>query len=190
MRVNEIFYSLQGEGRHAGTPAVFLRLAGCNLACPFCDTRHESWSEMSEEQIVERVGEYAARCVVVTGGEPLVQLTASLVEALHGAGRKVHLETNGTLPLPEGARPDWVTCSPKDGRMPCIQQVDELKVVYWGQDVSAYERMASVCELRLQPLDTGDEKRNKEIREQTIAYILTHPIWKLSLQTHKMLGLR
>ena len=111
MRVNEIFYSLQGEGYYSGTPAVFVRLSGCNLRCPFCDTRHESGREMSEKEIVEAVGQYPARHVVVTGGEPALQLTESLVDALHAVGRYVAVETNGTHPLPDNV--DWVTLSPK-----------------------------------------------------------------------------
>ncbi len=187
MRVNEIFYSIQGEGTHTGTPAVFLRLAGCNLQCPFCDTDHEDFTEMTEEEIVKKVSRYPARNVVITGGEPTLHLTASLLRSLHDAGFTIHLETNGTQPLPYGAQVDWITCSPKGDIR--IQRFDELKVLYWGQDVSPYESIPC-CEHRLQPLDTGDEERNKETTQQTLDYILKHPIWKLSLQTHKTLNVR
>ncbi len=91
MRVNEIFYSLQGEGVHTGSPAVFVRMSGCNRACPFCDTDFHEFTEMSESQIVEEVCKYPAEMVVITGGEPALQLTATLVDALHAAGRRVHV---------------------------------------------------------------------------------------------------
>ena len=112
MRVNELFYSLQGEGYHTGTAAIFIRLSGCNLRCPFCDTLHESGTEMSEDQIVEQVAAWPSPWVVVTGGEPSLQLTASLVESLHRIGKKVAVETNGTRQLPDNV--DWITLSPKD----------------------------------------------------------------------------
>ena len=100
IKVNEIFYSLQGEGYYVGSPAVFVRLSGCNLRCPFCDTQHECGTKMSEEEIVAEVAKYPARLVVITGGEPSLQLTRSLVNALHNANRFVAVETNGTHRLP------------------------------------------------------------------------------------------
>ncbi|MBR4506739.1 MAG: 7-carboxy-7-deazaguanine synthase QueE, partial [Bacteroidales bacterium] len=111
MIINEIFYSLQGEGYYSGTPAVFVRLSGCNLQCPFCDTQHGAGTEMSEEEIVDAVKCYPARHVVITGGEPSLQLTESLVDILHAAGKYMAVETNGTRPLP--ANVDWITLSPK-----------------------------------------------------------------------------
>lgn len=193
MRVNEIFYSLQGEGLHTGTPAVFLRLSGCNLKCPFCDTKHESFTEMTEEEIVEKVSAYPSRTIVITGGEPMLQLNASLTRLLHKAGFTIHIETNGSRLIPEGAEIDWVTCSPKDGGKVIIQHIDELKVVYMGQysgqDMTQYDGLKA-SEYRLQPLDTGNETQNLTIRQQTIDYILANPKWKLSLQTHKILNVR
>ena len=108
-RVNEIFYSLQGEGYWTGTPMVFLRFSGCNLKCPFCDTDHSSYQEMSAGEIVAEMLQAGGDCrrACVTGGEPSLQLDKALVEALHGAGFEVHVETNGTRPLPAGV--DWVT---------------------------------------------------------------------------------
>lgn len=193
MRVNEIFYSLQGEGLHTGTPAVFLRLSGCNLKCPFCDTKHESFTEMTEEDIVVKVSAYPSRTIVITGGEPMLQLNASLTRLLHKAGFTIHIETNGSRLIPEGAEIDWVTCSPKDGGKVIIQHIDELKVVYMGQnsgqDMAQYDEL-NATEYRLQPLDTGNETQNLTIRQQTIDYILANPKWKLSLQTHKILNVR
>jgi len=189
MRVNEIFYSLQGEGLHTGTPAVFLRLSGCNLKCPFCDTQHNSYVEMTEQEIADKVSEYPARTIIITGGEPLLQLTASLTRKLHQAGFSIHLETNGSMPLPEEAEIDWITCSPKEGADVVIPKIDELKVVYMNQDMSQYDHLRAK-EYRLQPLDTGNEQKNATICQQTIKYILDNPNWKLSLQTHKILNVR
>lgn len=194
MRVNEIFYSLQGEGYHSGTPAVFVRLSGCNLRCPFCDTRHEDGHEMTEEAIVAEVGRYPARHVVVTGGEPALQLTPSLVEALHAAGKYVAVETNGTMPLPPNV--DWVTLSPKDlwlgvETAPVLGQADELKVVFDGaHEPSDYPHIAIAQGRFLQPCDTGDAERNAIVMQQTVDYCKTHPQWRLSLQIHKILHIQ
>lgn len=191
MRINEIFYSLQGEGRYAGTPAVFVRFAGCNLRCPFCDTEFESYTEMTEDEILSEVLRYPTNHVILTGGEPTLQLTTSLLQRLNGEeGRRiVHIETNGTHQLPEGPI-HWVTCSPKTASL-YIQRIDELKVVYQGQDLSQYDRLVPQPKVfSLQPCDTGDPQRNQEILQQTIDYILKHPKWNLSLQTHKILNLK
>lgn len=187
MRVNEIFYSLQGEGAHTGTPAVFVRFAGCNLKCSFCDTDFTSFTEMTEEEIVSAAMRYPSRTVIITGGEPTLQLTQSLLEAFRKAGFSIHIETNGTRPLPEGPI-DWVVCSPKYAALN-IQRIDELKVVYEGQDMTRYDDLKAQV-YSLQPCDTGDEDKNREILQNTINYILQHPKWKLSLQTHKILNVR
>lgn len=190
MRINEIFYSLQGEGHYTGTPAVFIRFSGCNLKCPFCDTEHDDYTEMDEDSIVGKVSEYPASHVVITGGEPTLQLTASLVDKLHAAGKYVQIETNGTNRLPDGCSIDWITCSPKY-RPVNLNRIDELKVVFMGasQDMSRYDGMeASVYSL--QPCDTGDGKANARIMEETIAYCLANPKWRLSLQTHKIINVR
>ena len=190
MKITEIFYSLQGEGRYTGTPAVFIRLAGCNLRCWFCDTDFTHYEEMTEDDIVRRVDDYPTEYVVITGGEPTLQLTPSLVEKLHRAGKYVMMETNGTHPLPDGCDIDWVTCSPK-GAPIRLQHIDELKVVYEGpeQDMTVYDSIAAT-EYRLQPCDTGDPQRNIDIQRATIDYILRHPRWRLSLQTHKLLNIQ
>ena len=192
MKVNETFLSLQGEGYFTGTAAFFLRLSGCNLRCPFCDTQHQSYTEMSEDEIVAEASRHKPRHVVITGGEPALQLSRTLVDKLHAAGFFIQVETNGTLPLPEGI--DWVTCSPK-GDFPQFP-VDELKVLFMG-DVTDPEAIISPLlgkesgvKLYLQPLDTGDEMRNRIILRDTIAYVLQHPKWSLSLQTHKLLGIK
>ena len=200
MRVNETFVSLQGEGYFTGTPAFFLRLSGCNLQCPFCDTHHQSFTEMSEEEIVEEASLHEPRHIVITGGEPALQLTPSLIDKLHEAGFFIQVETNGTLPLPDGI--DWVTCSPK-GQTPSNfplkgenLKIDELKVLFMGDGTdpevltSPLLGEGSGVRLYLQPLDTGDEMRNRIILRDAIAYVMQHPKWRLSLQTHKLLGIK
>lgn len=201
MKVNEIFYSLQGEGHYTGTPAVFVRFAGCNLRCWFCDTDFEKGVEMSEDEIVEAVLQYPTRYVVITGGEPTLQITASLCDKLHAHGLYLMMETNGTHPLPEGCQIDWITCSPKlidveEGMRKIatirLRHIDELKVVFEDsptQDMALYEQIPAT-EYRLQPCDIQDPLSNQAILNKTIKYILQHPKWKLSLQTHKILHVR
>ena len=195
MRVNEIFHSLQGEGYNSGTPAVFIRFSGCNLQCPFCDTQHESGTEMTEQEVVEAV-KHLAPCsslIVVTGGEPALQLTASLVDALHEIGKRVAVETNGTLSLPSNV--DWITLSPKnawlgDEAVPVLTRADELKVLYDGShDPSAFDSIAATHRF-LQPMDTGNANRNATLMQQAADYCLQHPQWRLSLQIHKILNIR
>ncbi len=193
MKVNEIFYSLQGEGYHSGTPAVFVRFSGCNLQCPFCDTQHSSGTEMTEDDIAAAVGGYPARMVVVTGGEPALQLTSSLVDKLHLLGKYVAVETNGTRPLPENV--DWITLSPKDmwlgeNARPVLARADELKLLFEeGLPVGDYEDI-QVAHRFLQPVDTDDQRQNDANKNAAIAYIKQHPQWRLSLQIHKLLGIR
>lgn len=193
MKVVEIFYSLQGEGLHSGTPAVFVRFAGCNLRCPFCDTDFTHGTEMSEDEIVSAVMGYPAKLVVVTGGEPSLQLTESLVDALHRQGRRVAVETNGTHTLPPNV--DWITLSPKDMFLgsvatPVLTEVDELKVVYDGvHPPRLYPHIKVVYARFLQPCDTGDARQNEAIVNKTIEYIKANPQWRLSLQMHKMVGI-
>lgn len=178
-RINEIFYSLQGEGFHTGKPAVFVRFSGCNLHCSFCDTRHEEGQMMSDESIVREVLKYPAQMVILTGGEPGLWVDEQLISRLHQGGKYVCIETNGTRPLP--AELDWVTCSPKEEAPVVLEHIDELKVVYVGQELTPYERMNAVHHF-LQPCSC----RNTQ---EVIAYILAHPQWRLSLQTHKLIGI-
>ena len=193
MKVNEIFYSLQGEGFNTGTPAVFIRFSGCNLECPFCDTQHQEGKEMTEGDIIEEVAHYKAHLVVVTGGEPALQLTDSLVEMLHFLGKTVAVETNGTVELPKNV--DWITLSPKDAFLgekatPILKEADELKVVFDGENEPILYENININHRFLQPCDTGDAEKNKEIIEKTIEFCKEHPEWRLSLQTHKILNIR
>lgn len=193
MRVNEIFYSLQGEGFYVGVPSVFIRLSGCNLQCSFCDTTHQSFTDMSEREIADVVAQYPAQHVVITGGEPSLQLTALLIELLHKLDKEVAVETNGTHILPENV--DWITLSPKDAFIASpaakvvLKRCNEMKVVFTGNGLPNYDNIA--CDhYFLQPCDVDDAELNKKIIKATIAYCLQHPKWRLSLQTHKLLGIR
>ena len=208
MRVNDIFYSLQGEGRHTGRAAVFVRFAGCNLRCSFCDTEFDSYREMTADDIVAEcshlsplTSHLSPLLVVLTGGEPTLQVDESFVDLLHRHGFKVSMESNGTRPAPENL--DWLTVSPKVVNGKCAvtdagKSPDELKLVF-DEDTNPDTLLASLSAFRpslavpsaspllyLQPCDTGDEARNKVITQACIAYIKQHPQWRLSLQTHKL----
>lgn len=185
--VNEIFYSLQGEGYFTGTPAVFIRMSGCNLRCSFCDTDHSKSTLLTLSEIQSQINQYPGRHIVITGGEPALQIDSALLDALHAQGCFIQVETNGTHPLPEGI--DWITCSPKTSDQGpaatvVLSKIDELKLVYTGQDVEAIAiAMPPAQHYELQPCSGQNTP-------QTIAYILTHPHWRLSLQTHKILHIR
>lgn len=186
--VNEIFYSLQGEGRFTGTPAVFVRFAGCNRRCPFCDTDFSSSKPMTGEEIVDEVGKYPARHVVFTGGEPTLSLDGALCRALKERGYFLQIETNGSNPVPEEI--DWVTCSPKE-RPWGIDRMDELKVVFTGQDVEAIaDAFAGAESEALHPSVTSLQPCSGANVEATVKYILEHPRWSLSLQVHKLLNIQ
>lgn len=186
-RINEIFYSLQGEGYFTGTAAVFLRFSGCNLKCEFCDTEHEGHIGLNAQQLLEKLSAYPSRHLVVTGGEPSLQLDNILVDMLHDAGFFIQVETNGTHQLPEEV--DWVTCSPKGDNKVRQKHVDELKVVYLGQDVECIADSINAFHYYLQPCSSANYAGGSNLPE-TIAYILAHPHWRLSLQTHKMINIQ
>jgi 7-carboxy-7-deazaguanine synthase (Cx14CxxC type) len=208
--VKEIYYTLQGEGANTGRPAVFLRFAGCNLwtgheadrasaVCRFCDTEfvgtdgpgggkfatavdlahavRDTWP--ADAPLSERV------LVVCTGGEPLLQLDAPLIDALHGVGCEIAVETNGTQVAPAGL--DWICMSPKAQADLVLRSGDELKLVY-PQDGAPPERYEHFDfeHFFLQPMDGPDRARNTEL---AMRYCLEHPHWRLSLQTHKLLGI-
>ena len=196
-RINNIFYSLQGEGRNTGRAAIFIRFAGCNLRCSFCDTEFNTYREMSDEDILSAIRDYPSRFVVLTGGEPTLQVDEAFVDLLHQQGYEVAMESNGTRPAPQNL--DWLTVSPKifgegylvkgEWRIP-----DEIKVVF---DEDTPEKLSSLHPspftshqlLYLQPCDTGDAARNKVITQACVEYIKAHPQWRLSLQTHKLIDI-
>ena len=226
-RVNEIFFTLQGEGAHSGIPAVFVRFSGCNLRCPWCDTDFTDSTPMTAEQIVSTMldlydtpNERRKMCVL-TGGEPSLQVDKPLIDALHKAGFYICIETNGTHPLPEGI--DWITCSPKmvyqsEGRsvsetvcqqsgltekrsILALKRVNEVKVVFTGTyDPEIWRTQLEAEHWMLQPLrytgewlienvDSWEDDRNDNL-DDTVRYILAHPFWRLSVQLHKIAGLR
>lgn len=186
MKINEIFYSLQGEGFYTGTPAIFIRFSGCNLKCSFCDTDHHKGIDMNTDQILEEIKKYPSKFVVLTGGEPGMQVTYGFVQELRNAGYYVAVETNGTLPIPINV--NWVTCSPKYRKV-VLSRIHELKVVYEGQDMSQYKHLKA-NEYYLQPCDYKDPEKNKKNIEETIKFIKENPKWKLSLQTQKILNVQ
>jgi 7-carboxy-7-deazaguanine synthase len=205
--VKEIFLTLQGEGGQAGRPAVFCRFAGCNLwsgresdrataVCNFCDTdfvgldgpgggRFLSADSLAAAVEAAWQGGRSDRLTVLTGGEPLLQVDEALVEALHARGFSIALETNGTLPAPAGI--DWICVSPKAQAVVVQQQGQELKLVYPqpGVDPARFEAL-DFERFLLQPMDGPGRLANTEA---AIAYCLAHPRWRLSVQTHKYLGI-
>lgn len=192
MRINEIFYSIQGEGRHAGCAATFIRLSGCNLNCDFCDTKHQTYKDLSEDEICEEIKENRANLVVVTGGEPSLQLTETLVEKLHVLGKVVAVETNGTRELPSNV--DFITISPKEPYVGAtghlrLKRANEVKVVYDGIHLPS-DFGIEADYYYVQPCDTGDAKRNTKIIEQCVEFIKENPKWVLSLQTQKIINVR
>ncbi len=193
MRVNEIFYSLQGEGAYTGVASIFIRLAGCNLRCQFCDTKHEPYKVLTEEEIMAQIEDFPSKHIVFTGGEPSLQLTAEICHYFRVRGYTIQVETNGTMKLPHNCV-DWVTCSPKTDYCPHAEikqeRIDEVKVVFDGKiDVSKYLNIEAKY-YSLQPCDVGDVMKNEEITKQCVEYILAHPQWHLSLQTQKFLKVR
>jgi organic radical activating enzyme len=203
--VVETFHSLQGEGLHAGRSAFFLRLAGCDVGCPWCDTKH-SWPEAAhprrpledlaaEAQTARDAG---AAFVVVTGGEPLQHPLAALCAALAPLGLPLHLETSGVGRL--SGRFDWITLSPKPHRPPgeeLLAACHELKVVVTGPEDLAFAEAMATDTARLRPPGSPgpqlllqpawDQPAGQEL---AVAYVRRHPAWRLSLQSHKWLGVR
>ena len=208
--VKEIFYSLQGEGAHAGRPAIFCRFTGCNLwsgkekhraeaVCSFCDTDFvgtdgEGGGDFSQaDDLAKRVKEYWPTSivdaihpyVVCTGGEPLLQLDEVLIDAFHKAGFQIAIETNGTVKAPKGI--DWICVSPKIGAKLILKKGHELKLVYpqLNGDPEQFENL-DFNHFSLQPMDDKNKEGNIQ---KTINFCRTHPLWRLSLQTHKFLGI-
>jgi 7-carboxy-7-deazaguanine synthase len=206
--VKEIFYTLQGEGANAGRPAVFCRFAGCNLwtgreedrasaVCRFCDTDFVGTDGLGggkfggADALAARIASmwpegHAQRFVVFTGGEPLLQLDDALIAALHAQSFEIAVETNGTLIAPDGI--DWICVSPKAGAPWRQQQGQELKVVWPqpGLDLAVLER-AAFDNRYLQPMDGPDRLANTQ---RCIDQCMARPAWRLSLQTHKITGIR
>ena len=194
-KINEIFYSLQGEGYHSGTPAVFVRFSGCNLRCAFCDTKHQEGQMMSLQEIVEEVNKYPlAPLLVLTGGEPSLFIDEAFVaELTQRTNKTIALETNGTRPLLNNL--DWVTLSPKSAfeggdLEPCVlTYCDELKVVCLGQDLSQYDGIEAKHRF-LQPCFCEDEVQRKANMKACVEAVMQNPGWRLSMQMHRILNIR
>ena len=192
-KINEIFYSLQGEGHNTGTPAIFIRFAGCNLNCSFCDTDNNHGKIMTDDDICKEVCKYPAQLIIATGGEPGLSLDDTLIDMLHNVGKKVAIETNGTQILPTSA--DWITISPKDLYIPeaknVLKNVNEVKVVFTKYDLNYDHYLTDINAnyYYLQPCDTGDNEQNAIIVAETVKYIKLHPKWNLSLQMHKYINI-
>ena len=205
--VKEIYYTLQGEGYHTGRPAVFIRFSGCNLwtghekdrsgaICNWCDTDFVGTNginggKFSAEEITNIINSLwkgnvqTEPYVICTGGEPLLQMDESLIKAIHKAGFEIGLETNGTMIPPDGI--DWICVSPKANADLVLKNGNELKVVYpqCGMNPRMHEKL-KFDHFYIQPMDGIDQKDNIKRSEK---FVLDHPKWKLSLQTHKILGI-
>ena len=216
--VKETFYTLQGEGTHAGRPAVFCRFAGCNLwsgreedrasaVCRFCDTDFVGTDGLGGGKFADAAaladhiagfwpdtaaGRAGRRFVVLTGGEPLLQVDAALIDALHARGFEIAVETNGSVAAPEGL--DWICVSPKAGA-PLVQtRGHELKVVvpqagFTEADLQAFEAL-DFAQLRVQAMDSADPQARLAAQQWALDWCLARPRWLLSVQTHKTLGIR
>ena len=193
-RINEIFHSLQGEGFHTGTPAVFVRFSGCNLHCAFCDTQHQPGEPMTPGAIIDEVNRFPeATLLVLTGGEPSLFIDEAFVDELkQKTGKRIAIETNGTRPLPSNL--DWVTLSPKSAfeggaAEPCVlTRCDELKVVYLGQDLAQYDDIEARHRF-LQPCFCEDEVQRKANMKACVEAVKAYPNWRLSLQIHRVLNI-
>lgn len=190
----EIFHSIQGEGAHSGSPRIFIRFGRCNLRCEWCDTEFDEWTDMTVVDILAVVGEMNCENIVFTGGEPAIQDLWPLSRCLKSRGKHLSIETNGTVALPEGLL-DWICVSPKDQLYPNVsikQRVgDELKVVWMGQDIGMYDGLKDGFEhLFMQPCydESKDVAWNGHSFNSTVEIVKSNPEWRLSLQTHKWLG--
>lgn len=191
----EHFYTLQGEGLHSGKASYFIRLGGCDVGCVWCDVK-DSWDaekhpKMTVTELVAAAMQYPGRLVVITGGEPAMYNLTALCDALHDNGFTVHIETSGAYPIVGNI--DWVTLSPKKFKPPvqeALDKADELKVVIfhksdyeWAEQHAA--KVPASCKLYLQP----EWGKKDNITPLVIDYILAHPQWELSLQTHKYINI-
>ena len=191
--VVEIFYSVQGEAFHTGIPHVFIRFGECNLRCSWCDTDFLQYEEMEMDAIVEEVLQYNCDRVIFTGGEPALQDLDTIGNVLKEHGIHLSIETNGTIPIPDVI--DWICVSPKDQLYPNVsikqRTGDELKVVYCGQDLSMYDKLKTGFSNHfLQPcyIDSKTVEENGRNFAAVEEIVKNTPGWRLSLQTHKWMG--
>ncbi len=191
LRVNEIFYSLQGEGARKGSPDIFIRLAHCNLTCSFCDTEFESFRELTVAKLLQECKQFPSKSIVFTGGEPLLQLTGEVVKAFKKAGYYLAVETNGTLTPPKGL--DWITVSPKIAEHVLAQKfkgvhIHELKYVR-NKSQGIPKPTVEADYYYISPEFDGEYPNQANINH-CIRLVKKHPQWKLSIQEHKLLKIR
>lgn len=179
--INEIFYSIQCEGYWSGRAAIFIRMAGCNLNCDFCDTNHATTSILSERDIIDIIEEYKSKFVVITGGEPTLQDLTPLVNKLHDSGYYIAIETNGTNEIDYDI--DWITCSPKNGAKINLKHMDECKVVLVnGIDLRGILALDKGIKKYIQPCSW-------ENTDECVEFVKRYPEWRLSLQCQKILNI-
>ena len=187
----EMFYSVQGEGFHAGEPSIFIRFGGCNLACEWCDTKFDNWENINLGRIIQEITSWDCKRIVLTGGEPALQDIATLFSVLRPMGYSLAIETNGTIEIPNDML-DWICVSPKDQMYASVnirqRSGDELKVVWVGQSLDMYDELKKGFTHRfLQPVydeSKGVEWNGKNFRT-TCELVKNNSEWRLSLQTHK-----
>ena len=191
----EIFHSVQGEGFHAGIPHIFVRFGSCNLRCSWCDTDFDKYSNMTAIDILGEIMKFNCKRIIFTGGEPMLQDLWPLNRLLKRRGYALSIESNGTIDIPDGLL-DWICISPKDQMYPNVairQRIgDEMKVVYCGQELSMYDSLKDGFEnLFLQPcyIDTDTIEENGTTFQITEEIVKKNPEWRLSLQTHKWMGI-
>lgn len=188
LRVNEIFYSIQGEGARAGEPSIFVRLSGCDLACGFCDTEFESGKSMTLDELLAQISAYPCRWIVWTGGEPALQIDDLTVDFFHRAGFRQAIESNGNHPLPRAL--DWRVISPKVAEHVIKRHnpegVDELRYVRHAGHKSVPQPAIPATHYYLSPIFDGNTPDAANVKH-CLALIMENPQWKLSLQLHKLL---
>lgn len=187
MKINEIFYSLQGEGARQGTPNIFVRFSGCNLSCSYCDTEHTGGRKMTTTDIAMVLKMYPCKNIVWTGGEPCLQLSEEVVAYFKALGYYQAIETNGTKAIPKGI--DYISISPKDFNIFYVpySKIDEIRVVVdLGTLIPEIKNMPKADNYFLSPVFSGGDY-SPILLNQVIAYIKEHPQWRLSMQIHKIL---
>ncbi len=189
--VNEIFYSLQGEGGRSGEASIFIRLTGCNLQCDFCDTDFATGSPMNPEDILQQISEYPCQWIIWTGGEPTLQLTEDIITFFKNKGYKQAIESNGILPI--SPLLDYVVCSPKKDYAQTKKNnpfADEIRIpVRAGEYFPSPEELSVARHYFLSPVFSSDPDETDANIRYCVEQIKLNPVWKLSLQIHKLIGI-
>lgn len=197
LSIHEIFYSLQGEGAQTGIPSIFIRLSGCNLSCSYCDTDFSAHFSFSLEELLQEISQYPCRHIIWTGGEPTLQLTEEVTLFFRNAGYRQSIETNGTRPLPRYL--DYITCSPKPEALARLTQtlpfyIDEIR---WplGKNTPlppSRDQLPKATHYCVSPIQEPNDPHypTQQSWEMCLQYVKEHPDWRLSLQTHKLLGIQ